>query len=337
MSGSHWSTATIVSRSHSTTATSSPISSTSAVWIDKGSSDLVPVVDKLLGNIDRLALGVELDPDVGISGILDDAQQTLVSAFLDRDSLANGSVATEGLGWRHGIGLSCTVSLQRRVHRSQIGASKSLLDTGLVRDGCDVGGPCHEDTSILRAFRSVHEQKDSVDVHDSSLSCITTNLLDDVVDVDRSTITIGGDSMLSLFDLVGDLRRENSSSGLVLVEHNHGLAVNLDDAADGFWVKLNQVPECILTKRTGTTSITGLAQILAEDSDLSHVLIADKGDLVFGNLDHHTDFIAVAASTDDFNVVTSTESLAKTLDWNLNRLIPKRSVSDRHRNNISLD
>src|SRR6187551_908511 len=101
---------------------------------------------------------MKFDSSMRVRGILDDAQQTLVTALLDRDSLTHGRVSSKALGRLH-VAVGAWVPLHCRVHARQVRARVGSGDaTTLGGDRVDVARSCHKDTSIFG--RGMTVQKD---------------------------------------------------------------------------------------------------------------------------------------------------------------------------------
>ena len=279
---------------------------------------------------------MQFDTCMGIRGILDDTQETLVYSLLDGDCLTDGAVGSKALGWGS-YGAVIRVPLESRVHGIQVWTRVVVNAATLRRNRIDVGRAGDEDTGILITGSGMKKDEGSVNVNNFSLTHLSAILAHNVIQANLGTVAIGGDSCLSLGQLVGNLGGRDLFRVAVLIQDDQRLTVNLHHATDRCRVKLDEIEKLVLTEGSLTTDIRCLAQIFAEHRNLILGLVSQKGDTIIGNLDNHADFVAEATSTNDLDMVTGLEALAQTLVGNLNRLPLQITFGHLQGDNVSLN
>jgi len=87
-----------------------------------------------------------------------------------------------------------------------------------------------------------------MDVNNLALSLLTCVLLDDIFEPNLRATSVGGNSSLSLWKFVGNLRWHNLASVSELVKNNKRLAIYLDNASHCRGIKLHQIVKRVLAQ-----------------------------------------------------------------------------------------
>lgn len=179
---------------------------------------------------------MQLDLGVKVGSVSDDPEKALVSAFANRDGLANQPISPKRLGHRRREHrpVRGAVELQGRVHLGQIRSTGVAGDPPtLGRHRRDIRGSSDENPGMLVLLPIVHKHKSSVQMDDLPFLALSSHLTNSILGADLGAVVVRGHRMTPFLELVGYLRRQYRPSRSILVEHLQQFAIQLDDYADG--------------------------------------------------------------------------------------------------------